>query len=607
MRADAYDPFAIVRVTTSTAKGTPSQRATLLCAHLVVIGLLVGPGCSTDRLRKSADREVGQILSQKAARVPNMDRSFSIDTNLPVNLSELPCAGASPDFLGPEGTSEQGAPILSLLKALEIGVRQSREYQLQKEQLYLEALDLSLARHRYTPIFSGGANGALRGSTSREVIGIDPVTQEPITVARSDSTLVEGHARFGVNWLLATGARLSASFSTDFLRYISGDPRALTSSQLGANLSQPLLRGAGFHVTMENLTQAERSLLYAMRDFVQFKKDFAVRLAADYYAVLQSRDQVRNGFLDLQRSRENARREKAFADEGQRTLASLDQLTQAELNAEARWLTALRDYQGSLDRFKITLGLPVSRPLILAEQDLERLTIQDPGISVDDAVTIAESIRLDLQNTRQRLEDAMRRVPIAKNALLPQVDASVGGNFSNDARRGFPLPDPNLYSYSLGLDVDLGLDRKAERNGFRRALIEEARAKRTYALAVDQIKLAVATDTRALDQARRIFEIAEVGVKLGARRVEEQQLRQQLGRGATRDLLDAQADLVNAQNARTGALVTHTIARLRYWRDMGILNIGESGMWDAVSPPASTSPPPLIPATANPVPPSTPP
>ncbi len=531
-----------------------------------------------------------------------MDRSFSIDANRAVDLSDLPRAGAPPDFLGTEGASELGAPVLSLLKALEIGVRQSREYQLQKEQLYLEALDLSLVRHRYTPIFSGTGNGALRGSTSRQVIGIDPVTQEPITVARIDSNLVEGHARFGVSWLLATGARLSASFTTDFLRYVSGDPRALTSSQLGANLSQPLLRGAGFRVTMELLTQAERSLLYAMRDFVQFKKDFAVRLAGEFYAVLQFRDQVHNTFLDLQRSRENARREKAFADEGQRALASLDQLTQAELNAETRWLSALRAYREGLDRFKIALGLPVGDSIVLAEQELANLTIQDPGISVDEAVTIAESIRLDLQNSRQRLEDAMRRVPIAKNALLPQIDASARGNFSNNARRGFPLPDPNIYAYSLGFDVDLGLDRTAERNGFRRALIEEARAKRAYALAIDQIKLDVATDTRGLEQARRNFEIAELGVTLGARRVEEQQLRQQLARGTTRDLLDAQADLVNAQNARTAALVTHTIARLRYWRDMGILNIGEAGMWDEVSRPNSV--PPSLPAAIGPNPPT---
>lgn len=196
----------------------------------------------------------------------------------------------------------------------------------------------------------------------------------------------------------------------------------------------------------------------------------------------------------------------------------------------------------------------------------------------------------------------MRRVPIAKNALLPQIDASARGNFSNNARRGFPLPDPNIYAYSLGFDVDLGLDRTAERNGFRRALIEEARAKRAYALAIDQIKLDVATDTRGLEQARRNFEIAELGVTLGARRVEEQQLRQQLARGTTRDLLDAQADLVNAQNARTAALVTHTIARLRYWRDMGILNIGEAGMWDEVSRPNSV--PPSLPAAIGPNPPT---
>ena len=46
------------------------------------------------------------------------------------------------------------------------------------------------------------------------------------------------------------------------------------------------------------------------------------------------------------------------------------------------------------------------------------------------------------------------------------------------------------------------------------------------------------------------------------------------------DLVDAQNDLINSQNERTSALVSHTIARLGFWRDMGILFIKQNGQWE---------------------------
>ena len=88
-----------------------------------------------------------------------------------------------------------------------------------------------------------------------------------------------------------------------------------------------------------------------------------------------------------------------------------------------------------------------------------------------------------------------------------------------------------------------------------------------------------------------------------------------LGRGVTRDLLDAQADLIAARNNRTAAIVAHSIARLRYWRDMGLLHIRDDGAWDEaatlqgypsstapVSSPATSSPPDPATTPASPTP-----
>lgn len=553
-------------------------------------------GCSSKYWRKSADRDASRLLQEKFPAVPNMDTNFSVETPDPLRLENLPAAPEPGEFLGTEGAAEQGARVLNLPTALDLAVRQSREFQNRRELLFLEALSLSLSRWQLTPIFGLTGNGGIQSFAPVQVQGTDPVTGQQVTALRNGNKLATGGARFGVNWLLATGARLSTDFTADFLRVIAGNGTPNTGSRLGASLSQPLLRGAGFKANLESLRQSERDLLYAMREFAQYRQGFTVTVAGDYFQVLQARDTARNAYLDLARSRQNVARERAFADEGQRPLASLDQFRQAELNSETRWLEALRSYRESLDRFKISLGVPLAAKLVLDDAELARLAIEEPGIGLDQAVPVAVATRLDLQTSRERVEDAARKVPIAKNNLLPQIDAIVRGDIQSSAASGFKLPDPKLNSWSAGLNVDLGLDRKAQRNSFRGALITVERARRQFALELDTVRLAVASDWRALEQARRNFENAEIGVKLAERRVEEQELRMQLGRGQTRDLLDAQADLNSARNARTAALVNHTLARLRYWRDMGLLFVREDGSWYEAPVPENPQPPELPPA-----------
>ncbi len=126
-------------------------------------------------------------------------------------------------------------------------------------------------------------------------------------------------------------------------------------------------------------------------------------------------------------------------------------------------------------------------------------------------------------------------------------------------------------------------DRKAERNAYRTALIDDERAERDLTLKSDNIKLEVRAAWRDLDQARRNYEIALQSLALNQRRVEEQDLLAELGLGTALDQVDAQNDLTQAQNNLTDALISHTLARLRFWRDMGILFIKPNGQWEEVT------------------------
>ncbi|MEQ1752241.1 MAG: hypothetical protein ABL974_22665, partial [Prosthecobacter sp.] len=77
----------------------------------------------------------------------------------------------------------------------------------------------------------------------------------------------------------------------------------------------------------------------------------------------------------------------------------------------------------ALDDLKIQLGLPVTERIVLDYKDMKDLQVIDPNGTLDDAVTTALTARLDLWNTRDQVEDTSRRVLVAKQQVLPTVNA----------------------------------------------------------------------------------------------------------------------------------------------------------------------------------------
>lgn len=566
-------------------------RARVFRGHLVspAAVLLVGTaiiwsGCTARHYRRSADREAYRLIEEKAATVTNMEPRFTIESTNRLNLEGLPAFQQTNDFLGQAAEAEANARVLSLEDALAIAVKHSRLYQNNREQLYLAALSLSLSRHQFTPIFSARGSGSYLVRTEETLtFEPDPVTGEPRPVlsdrlAERHSVRANGSA--GVDWLIRDIGRISAAFSTDFLRFLSGDPRTLVSSEVGATFTRPLLRNAGFKAEQESLTQAERDLLYAVRSFVRFRKSFTVQVASAYYGVLGNRDAARNSYLNLLGSRRAGDRTRALAAEGRTTQTDLGRIEQQELSAEGSWIATVRAYQRSLDDFKIQLGIPVQTRIVLDDRELQRLTIQQPDMRVEEATRVALAARLDFQNASDEVTDSKRRTRLAADRLKPQLDFVAAGGFSSEERdRGFPLPDPDRYYWNAGANVDLGLDRKGERNAYRSALIGQERAERSLSQLKDEIELQVRESWRTLEQASRTYQISELGVKLAERRVEEQELLAELGRARALDQVDAQNALLSSKDARTQALVAHTIARLQFWDNIGILYIKENGQW----------------------------
>jgi len=306
-----------------------------------------------------------------------------------------------------------------------------------------------------------------------------------------------------------------------------------------------------------------------------------VQIASAYYGALGNRDAARNAFLNLQSSRRSADRTRALAAEGRTTQSDLGRLEQQELSSESAWLNAVRVYQRALDDFKLLLGIPVETRLVLDDRELQQLQIRHPDFKVDDAIQVALAARLDYQNLRDEQEDRARKVGLAASWLLPQLDLAASASMASaEESHGVALPDPQRYRWSAGLKLDLPLERTLERNNYRAALIAQERAARALVQRRDEIELQIRDSWRILEQARRTYQISEIGVSLAERRVEEQELLAELGRAKALDQVDAQNALLSSKDQRTQALVAHTIARLQFWRDLGILYIKDNGQWE---------------------------
>jgi outer membrane protein TolC len=532
--------------------------AALACAALA-------GGCSGAHYRRSADREVYSIIEAKTGAVPGMPEAFTIEQPAGDALAGCPVVEVGP-LPGEAGWQEESAPtresaLLSLAKALEVAAVNSRDYQREREDLYLSALSLTLSRHAFAPVFSGSVSG--------EYSSTDLGEEEEI----------RGRTDFGLSWLFRTGTLVTASLATDLSRILTHNPEESATSLLSLRITQPLLQGAGIAV-YEPLTQAERDVIYDMRDFVRYRRRFFVDVLSDYYDVLRERQVLENERVNYENLIVARERAEWLGQAGRLPPFQVDQTRQDELRAADRFAQAYQRYLGQLDRFKLTLALPTETPVELDARELEALAQEvgaEPVLDVERAVAVALESRLDLATSRDELDDADRKVRVARNDLLPGLDLSASlsaDSLGDQTPLRFAL---NKSDFTAGFELDLPLDRKSERNEYRRRLIQLDQAGRNHTELRDQVVLDVRDAWRSYERAQRTFDIQKASLELAERRVESTMMLLDAGRADTRDMLDAREALLSAQNALAGAMVEYRVARLALARDMGVLAVGDKG------------------------------
>jgi len=509
--------------------------------------------CSPEQYKADADKEVYEIIDSK------WQDDFGDKSNYIVRDSNVP---ASPNDIQIE-IEIPASGVINLAQAIGIATANNRDYQRQKELLYLTALDLTLARHQFVRQWFGTVDaGYVRNSADEEV---------------------NYGGQTGFNQFLADGGQISAAIAIDWARFLTGDPRTSLGSVLSASVTQPLLRGRGRKIAQENLTQAERNALYQIRSFNRYRQTFVVSVVNDYYRVLQRRDIVTNAQNNYDSRVESRKRLEMEAEAGRKPPFEVDQARQSELNARDSFIQAQQAYEQLLDEFKITLSLPTSTEIELDQNELKALEdmgVTEPGYDLDAAIETALAQRLDLANSADAVEDAERKVIVAADNLGAELNLIGSANVGTPPGTNFKRFQFQNGTYAIGLEADLPLDRKAERNAYREALIALEQRQRQYQNDLDEVELDVRRAYRQLKEYAERYGTQKNSLQLSETRVESTNFLLQAGRVTTRDLLESQDSLLGAQNSVTAALVDHAIAKLSFFRDVGVLQIRPDGMWE---------------------------
>jgi len=442
-----------------------------------------------------------------------------------------------------EDEPESETPTVGLREAVALALERNFGIRASAEGVETARINEGAARAQFYPKITP----AIRGSADDRTFSVDGAQRLP--------------------WLGG-----SVSSSAAYRATTRQDALFASTSDLRLTLSQPLLRGFGPAMTMYDLRNSRRNRQGRERAHDLDRQRLAEDVTGVFYQVVKQRQLLAVAQQSQQRSLRLKEASEARLKVG---LASKLDVLRAELQAsqaEAAAVAAQSGLENALERFRFLLALPPAHPLepepielpSAAEGDLEPLEV---------LVLRARENRLDLQETRDQVEDARRTLSVARQRLLPQIDLNVGVTWSGygstfSESRGALDRRTDVFlttSYPLERASDLAAKASAEMSlGAHERLLE-------------QKLLEVETDVRAavrdLERMRKAVELQRKNVELAEQQHRLATLRYERGLASNFDVVQAEEDVFSARTSLVGLLADYQVGRVRLRRVSGGLDV----------------------------------
>lgn len=466
--------------------------------------------------------------------------------------------GCLPLLLAVSSQAQTAANQLELTRsaAIEMAIRKNIDLRVEALTAAMAETDAARSRALYDPILNVSAN-RVEASFPGETFGTKSTT-----------------GTVGVTQYLPTGGSVVASAQSGYTTAESLSPGVEAKdwqSSVGISLLQPILKNAGKESMELNITLADTAKADAVERFRFFLSDTVFSVITGYnrlYALrqtLQTREQAMASIVALRTELASKLKPSSLQ---KLELANADY---AIAQRRRDLVDAGRNVRDQESRLRYLIGLAEQVTIVPVDPPSR----EEPLETQDEALQAAIDHRPDLQQLYLTLQASELQERVASKQVLPDLSLTASSGFSGIAEDAGDSWDQIGSGkggfWSAGLNLNYPLGNTGAKNDYRQRQLRTTQVKSQIASYSWQIRNAVEADMRALISARLQIQTAEQSVQLATERLEEYRSSRRAGESSVQDLLNAENDLMFANNTLTDAQEFFAFTVVLLWRDMGVL------------------------------------
>jgi len=183
--------------------------------------------------------------------------------------------------------------------------------------------------------------------------------------------------------------------------------------------------------------------------------------------------------------------------------------------------------------------------------------------------------RPELVKARVTVQSAEFSEKVSRNLVLPSLalggSAGVAGLGSSYSGGLGDMASGKYPEWSVGINFSYPIGNSAAEADLAANRLKAAQSRAGLKAAEESVALEVRTALRALETRYRQIEVARKGVTVAEVRFDSYVKRQRLGLATTKNLLETEAQMVQAKEVLSGALAAFQIALTELYRSMGEL------------------------------------
>lgn len=345
---------------------------------------------------------------------------------------------------------------------------------------------------------------------------------------------------------------------------------------LSLTFTQHLLRNLGYDVNRNEILVAQNKKEMSKSDFRDKVEQIVQTIEKTYWDLVFSIDDLKVKQQSLDLAKDLLERNKIQVRVG--TMAPIE-ITEAQAQVAKREediIEAEKQVRDMEDRLRKLINLPnnpLSEEIRVVPLDKPAFEIQE--ISLNESIQQALDNRSDYRRAKLGLTNDHLELKATKNRLLPLFDLTA--NYGNSSLEGgfrdslADMFDRSNHRWNFGINVEIPLGNQAAQSRYTRARLETERTMAEIKNLEQGIILEVKEAIRAVQSNMKRVEVTRVSSQLQRERLAAEEKRFSVGLSTSRDVLEDQEQLTEAQSREIQAIIDYNKSLVDLERKRGTL------------------------------------